>query len=97
VLLGVGSGGVQGFIVGATTQVKPDAFASPTSDGKGWVLEAAMPWAALGITPKPGTTLRFDLAVDDGDGKRLLSRLAWSGGKDGATDRSTWGRLLLAP
>jgi hypothetical protein len=97
VLLGIGGSGVQAFIVGAATQPKLEAFASPTSDGKGWVLEAAVPWTALGIAPRPGASLRFDLAVDDGDGKRLLSRLAWSGGRDGITDRSTWGRLLLAP
>lgn len=89
--------GVRTQIIGSATQPTIEGIVMPASDGKGWVLEAAIPWTALGLPPAPGTTLKFDLAVIDGDGKRAISRVNWSGGVDNANDRGTWGRLLLAP
>ncbi len=39
-------------------------------DGGGYTLEAAIPWAALDITPKANMTLLFDIALDNShDGK----------------------------
>lgn len=97
VVLAAAPSGMRTRVIGAAAQPAIDGSATPTSDGKGWVLEAAIPWSALGLTPTPGTSLRFDLAVSDGDGMRALSRVGWSGGADNATDRGGWGRLLLAP
>lgn len=45
----------------------------PASDGKGWVPEVAIPWTALRLQPTAGATLRFDIAVIDGDGRRAVA------------------------
>jgi Carbohydrate family 9 binding domain-like len=96
VILGASPAGIRTAINGAL-QPTIDGVVMAASDGKGWVLEAAIPWTAIGLTPATGATLRFDLTVIDGDGKRVTSRVAWSGGSNNVTDRSSWGRLLLAP
>lgn len=95
VRLSASTAGVSTSINGAQPTI--DAVAMTTSDGKGWTLEAAVPWTALGLTPTPGKTLRFDLVVSDGHRMRVTSRVAWSGNPSNDTDRSSWGRLLLAP
>jgi hypothetical protein len=89
-VLAASPAGMKAFAFGPTAQPTLDAVTIPSSDGKGWTLEAAIPWTALGVTPTPGSTLRFDLTVIDGDGARAASRVAWSVTGDG-------GRLLLAP
>jgi len=68
----------------------------PKVDGKGYVLEAAIPWKALELSPKIGTELLFDIAIDDSqDGKRRDRQLMWNGGASNSGDRSHWGRLKL--
>lgn len=61
----------------------------------GYVLEAAVPWRALGIEPEPGREFRFDLALDDGDGTRRLRQFVWSGTAANSSDRSGWGWAVL--
>ena len=39
----------------------------PSVDGKGYTLEAAIPFAAVGIEPQEGQEMLFDLAVDDSE------------------------------
>jgi hypothetical protein len=67
------------------------------ADGQGWTLEAAIPWEALGVTsPKTGTQLRFDLAVDESDGKNKRQRqFMYSGSERNSSDRGGWGILQL--
>jgi hypothetical protein len=88
---------MRAVILGSAIPATITGAAMPTSDGKGWVLEAAIPWTAIGVTPAAGTTLRFDLALIDGDGGHARSRVPWSGGAGQLSDRGSWGRLLLAP
>jgi len=66
-------------------------------DGKGYTVEVAVPWTSLGITPKAGTPLAFDLAINDGDGQGRLRQLRWSGGAEDVTDAAKWGALNLSP
>ena len=61
----------------------------------GYVLEAAIPWRALGIEPESGQKFRFDLALDDGDGSRRLRQFIWSGTVENSSDRSGWGTAVL--
>jgi hypothetical protein len=89
-VLGATPDGVRVFISGATAPPALDAVAAPSTDGKGWTMEAAIPWTVIGVAPTPGTSLRFDLTVIDGDGHQATSRVGWSGSAEA-------GRLLLAP
>lgn len=36
--------------------------------GNGWILEAAVPWAMLGVTPEEGMPLRVEVGLSDTDG-----------------------------
>jgi hypothetical protein len=86
------------FLVNAPTQPKLTLVAVPAVDGSGYTLEAAIPWSAIGVTPKDGTTLLFDLAVDDApEGGSRTRQLMWNGGARNSADRSHWGRLQLVP
>ncbi|MDQ2730598.1 MAG: CBM9 family sugar-binding protein, partial [Armatimonadota bacterium] len=94
VLLSAGqpADGKRSFIAHAPQQVPADVFVAPAVDGKGYVLEAAIPFTALGFTPKEGQAIRFDLGIDDGNGAGRVRQLMWSGGARNSGDRSDWGR-----
>ena len=65
----------------------------PGADGKSYTIEAAIPFSALGFTPKPGQEILFDLVVDDGgNGRRML---AWNGTARDSRDRGSWGRATF--
>ena len=68
----------------------------PGVDGKGYTLEAAIPFEALSFKPQSGQTLLFDLAVDDSsDGQSRRRQLMWNGSERNSSDRSVWGRAVL--
>jgi hypothetical protein len=69
----------------------------PNIDGSGYILEASIPWQALGVAPKENMTLLFDIAIDNSDGEGRNAQLMWNGGARNSADRSHWGRLLLVP
>jgi hypothetical protein len=70
----------------------------PSVDGDGYTLEAAVPWNALGITPRENLELLFDLAVDDAPaGGERTRQLMWNGSERNSIDRTYWGRLRLEP
>jgi hypothetical protein len=97
VLLGAGNNN-QTFVASQTAQPLIATSVTRAVDGKGYTLEAAIPWAALAVTPKEGAVLLFDLAVNNStEGKQRSSQLVWSGGPRNSSDRSAWGRLTLAP
>ena len=82
------SGVVQGWVVDwvdvlaeAQINVKVDA-------GKGYVVEAAVPLAALGLKPAPKLSLRGDVGVTHGDsaGARTRLRTYWSNQETGLVD-----------
>ena len=71
---------------------------TPSADGKGYVVECAIPWRALEYKPKENDTILFDLAVDDAEkGGDRLRQIMWNGSARNSSDRSAWGRLVLVP
>ena len=67
-------------------------------DGKGYVLEVAIPWKSLDIVPQENQTLLFDLSIDNSDdGKARSAQIVWNGTARNSADRSAWGRLILVP
>ena len=68
----------------------------PAADGQGYTVQAAIPLKTLSISPKVGTTLRFDLAVDDSaDGQQRLRQFVWNGSDRNSSDRSGWAKARL--
>ena len=66
------------------------------TDRKGYTMEAAIPWQALGIKPENGTEFRFDLGLDNFDGKQPQKcQLMWSGTGRNSEDRTNWGTAVL--
>jgi hypothetical protein len=64
--------------------------------GDGYVLQASIPWSVLGITPKPGMELLFDVMIDNSDdGDIRIQQLAWNGTAKNSADRAAWGRARL--
>jgi hypothetical protein len=62
----------------ADISIMPGSF----KDGSGWVVEAAIPWASIGVpSPKVNQHLRGDIGVLEGDqnGVRTTGRVYWSG------------------
>ena len=65
-------------------------------DRKGWTLEAAIPWEAIGVRPESGMTFRFDFAVDETDSiKKRLRQFVWSGDDRNSQFRTNWGTAVL--
>ncbi len=91
--------GIEGyhwFYANAPQQYPCRMLVTPMADHSGYLLEAAIPFAALGITPGAGARLLFDLAIDDSaDGKLRQRQLMWNGIARNSSDRSHWGRLVL--
>jgi hypothetical protein len=87
--------GNRAFVAHAPAQVACRVTVIPTVDGHGYVLEAAVPFEALGFTPKPNQAIRFDLAIDDGSGTGRSRQLMWSGGARNSGDRTDWGRAVF--
>ena len=59
-------------------------------DGKSYIIEAAVPFEALGFRPKSGQEILFDICVDDGGKGRR--QLAWNGTARDSKDRGSWGK-----
>ena len=87
--------GKPSYIVHGSAQVPCRVVVTPTVDGHGYILEAAIPFEALGFPPKPGREMRFDLAIDDGDGTGRTRQLMWNGGSRNSGDRTDWGVATL--
>ena len=72
-------------------------FATASVAG-GWSLEAAIPWATLGVTAAQGSLYGFDLAVDfNQDGTGRQGQLVWHGTQLDYQDTSQFGDLTLGP
>ena len=64
----------------------------------GYTKEISIPWSTLGVIPVSGTTIGFDIYVndEDGDGGGLDSRFSWQArGDDADTNPSTFGTISL--
>ncbi len=81
-------------IVNQPEQIPVRAVVTPTKNG--YAMEAAIPWKALGIQPKSGMKLRFDLGLDNSDdGPRRLHQFMWSGKSGNSAERTAWGYATL--
>jgi hypothetical protein len=68
----------------------------PEVSGDGYTLGVTLPWKALGIEPKSGMELSFDVSVDNSDdGEARQHQLMWNGNADNSKNRSVWGRATL--
>lgn len=63
----------------------------------GYFLEAAVPWKALGIVPKPGLTLGLVASVSDNDtaGTNVQECMISTDPRRSWRDPTTWGTLIL--
>jgi hypothetical protein len=91
------SGVVQGYQVDYV-DVVAEAKVNVKADKDGYVVEAAVPLAVLGVTPKPGLLLRGDVGVTHGDpgGVRTRLRTYWANQQTGLVDDVVF-ELQLAP
>lgn len=95
ILLGAGADN-QSFVVNQNQQPGIETMVVAHVDGKGYTLEAAIPWTALGVTPEVDQSFLFDLAVgNSADGRERGCQLIWNGKERNSSDRSAWGRLTL--
>jgi signal transduction histidine kinase len=63
----------------------------------GYSVELAVPWTHLGVRPEPGRVIGFDVSNNnDDDGGEREGQLAWAGSVENWTDKSGFGRVLLA-
>ena len=99
VLLGAGKaeGQFQSYIARGPKQVPCQVFVAPKVDGKGYTLEAAIPFEALGFAPKENMQIRFDIGIDDSeDGSGRARQLMWNGSDRNSGDRTGWGKAVFA-
>jgi len=94
----LGAGGVPKVFISD----QPDAADScklivvPDVTGDGYVLEASIPWQAIGIVPSSGTEMLFDVGLDNSDdGVARKQQLMWNGTSKNPGDRGAWGRSRL--
>jgi hypothetical protein len=84
------------FFVNAAEQPSCEMIVVPAVDGKGYTLEAAIPWDTLKIKPEEGRELLFDLGVDDSEsGNGRARQIMWNGTGKNSADRTKWGRAKL--
>lgn len=86
------------FVPKDTKKLAVRSAVEASADGKGYVIEVAVPWALIDYNPKEGDTVLFDLAIDDAPaGGSRIRQLMWNGSQRNSSDRSAWGRLTLVP
>lgn len=85
------------YYLNTQSQYPTRVFVAPQIDGKGYVIEAAIPFEALGFEPKVNQELLFDVAIDDGNGKGRVRQLVFNGTEQASKDRGVWGRAQLVP
>lgn len=100
------SGVIQGWQVDWVGVLPAAKIAVKVDPGRGYVVEAAIPLADLGLQPKAGTELRGDLGATHGDkaGIRTRLRTYWANQSTGLVDDvvfelrvtpANWGTLVF--
>ncbi len=93
---GAKSDDVNVYFGNAPKQFPARTIALPNLDGKGYTLEAALPFAALGFKPRENQEILFDIAVDDSDtGRGRIRQIVYNGNARNSKDRGVWGRATL--
>lgn len=85
------------YYINAPKQYEARTIVVPALDGKGYVVEAAIPFEALGFTPRQHQELMFDLAIDDASDGPRERQYVFNGTKLASKDRGVWGRAQLLP
>ncbi len=68
----------------------------PTVDGKGYSMEAQIPFRLLGFKPELNNLFMFDTGIDDSkNGRTRYRQLIWNGGQTNSSNRDKWGRAKL--
>jgi hypothetical protein len=68
----------------------------PNLDGKGYTVEAAIPFVGLGFVPREGQEILFDLGVDDSaTGNGRIRQIIFNGNARNSKDRGAWGRATF--
>jgi len=62
---------------------------------EGYVVEVAFAWRELGIAPKPGHVVGFEINIRDYDADGTRKGLTWAPAADPAANPLRWGDLLL--
>ena len=94
ILIGAGKSNGKGqvHVVNAPRQPDAEQAVTPAPAGNGYTIEIAIPWSVVGVAPKEGLELLFDLAVDDSsDGTSRTSQLMWNGTARNSADRGDGG------
>lgn len=76
---------------------KKNVFAESYTDEKGYILEGAIRWDYLGITPRGGEVIRLTPAVHEVSRKGRDGRMAWFFRKEESPLRFVLGKVILAP
>ncbi len=93
---GAKSDGADVYFGNAPKQFPARSIVLPNLDGKGYTLEAAIPFEALGFKPRENQELLFDIAVDDSDtGRGRIRQIVFNGNTRNSKDRGAWGRATL--
>jgi hypothetical protein len=94
----IGAGAMPGVFVVDHPEAGKEcaAFVTKEVSGDGYTLQVRLPWSVLGIEPKDGMELLFDVAIDNSDdGDMRLQQLVWSGTDKNSGNRGAWGRARL--
>ena len=75
----------------AQSEVKMEVVKNVGNDG--YTIEAAIPFAGLGFTPRENQELLFDIGLNDATAGRR--QFMWNGGARNSGDRGAWGRAKL--
>lgn len=85
------------WLANTTEQMTIESIVVPMIDGKGYFVEARIPFKSLGFDPKPNQTLLFDLALDNVTNVRAprSEQVLFNGTKLASRDRGVWGKAKL--
>lgn len=88
-----GSAGPKAWWLQAGSELQSRVVCRPAAHG--YVLEAAIPFAGLGIVPRAGGSIPFTCSLDDTDepGHKRKSVLVWKGDTTNYRSTGQWGVL----
>ena len=98
ILIGAGNTGRQWYVRNVPSGVNAEIKRAVQlkADGSGYFLEAAIPFEILGVQPREGMELLFDVAVDDSeDGHERVRQFVWNGDDRVSNERGCWGKIRL--